>query len=103
MRETVVATMRPRGWSDSAVRLTSGIATTRPAVGGMTGRSGGGLLEAQMLPRAHVVRDVGVRDALQSGGAQDDHVIEAFAPNRPDDSDARFRSLRLPMIPAGAL
>jgi hypothetical protein len=34
-----------------------------------------------MRPRAHVIRDVALHDALQSRGAQDDHVIKAFASN----------------------
>ena len=38
-----------------------------------------------MRPRVHVICDVVLRDALQSRGVHDDHVIEAFASNGSDE------------------
>ena len=49
-------------------------------------RRGRVLVEAQMRPRIHVLRNAVLHDALQSRGAQDDHVIKAFASNRSDEA-----------------
>jgi hypothetical protein len=56
-----------------------------PTVGGITGRGVAESLSAQMRPRAHVEHYAGVHDALQSCGAQHDHVVEAFATNGSDE------------------
>jgi hypothetical protein len=44
------------------------------------------LLESQMGPRAHVVRDVGGDYPLQSCGVQHEHVVKALTPDRSDES-----------------
>lgn len=43
------------------------------------------LVEAQVRPRAHVVRDVVLHDAPPPGGTQYDHVIEAFTSDLSDE------------------
>ena len=59
----------------------------RPADGGVTGRVTRRVLaEREMRSRAHVVRDVVCKHAVQSRRVHHDHVIEALASDRADDA-----------------
>jgi hypothetical protein len=49
-------------------------------------RDGRILLETEMRARAHVIRDADVHHALPACGVEHDDMIEALAPNRPDEA-----------------
>ena len=67
----------------------------RLAERGVAGRDAGAfLVDAQMRPRVHVVRDVVREDAMKPGDTEHDHVIEALASDRADEGSTLGASCR---------